>query len=88
MLNSLRARGGSTHAREPSAAVVQLDGADLRGMGVGFRLLAPPAHGDLYQCVPPPPPSPPPLPLTEPPPPPSSLIDPPCRRNCIPEPTG
>ena len=45
VLNSLRARGGSTHAREASAAVVQLDGADLRGTGVGFRLLAPPTHG-------------------------------------------
>ena len=43
--NSLRARGGSTNAREASAAVAQLAGADLLGTGVGFRLLAPPTHG-------------------------------------------
>ena len=63
VLNSLRARGGSTHAREETPGVVQLDGADMRrGEDVGFRLLARPAHGDLFQCVPPPPPSPPPPP--------------------------
>ena len=63
VLNSLRARGGSTHAREETPGVVQLDGADMRGGdgdGVGFRLLALPAHGNLFQCVPPPPPPPPP----------------------------
>ena len=63
VLNSLRARGGSSHAREETPGVVQLDGADMRGSdgdGIGFRLLALPAHGNLFQCVPPPLPPPPP----------------------------